>query len=80
MDVVRGGAGVAAQQLSSVFTHPTELHVVVILLLGADGDPHPAFRYHPFLALLLEILKVLVLRLPLDPLLFLGKGNIDSFR
>lgn len=34
VDVVGGRAGVAAQQLPSVFTHPAELHVVVLLLAG----------------------------------------------
>lgn len=32
VDVVRRGARVAAEQLSSVFTHSAELHVVVVLL------------------------------------------------
>lgn len=32
VDVVGGRAGVAAQQLPSVFTHSAELHVVVLLL------------------------------------------------
>ena len=32
VDVVGGWAGVAAQQLSSVFTHSAKLHVVILLL------------------------------------------------
>lgn len=31
--VVRGRAGVAAQQLPPILTHPAELHVVILLLL-----------------------------------------------
>ena len=41
VDVVRRGAGVATQQFTSVFAHPTELHVVVILLLRPGGDHNP---------------------------------------
>lgn len=71
VDVVGGGAGVAAQQLPAVFAHATELHVVVVVLLlrpqGAD------LGYHPVLGVLLEVLEVLVLRLPLDSLFFLGE-------
>lgn len=55
MQVVGGRAGVAAEQFAAVFAHAAELHVVVLLLLAA--------------ALLLVVL--VVLRLPLDPLLFL---------
>lgn len=32
MDVVGGRAGVTAQQLPSIFTHPAELHVVILFL------------------------------------------------
>lgn len=32
MDVVRRWAGVTAQQLSSIFTHPAKLHVVILFL------------------------------------------------
>lgn len=40
VDVVGGRAGVAAQQLAAVFTHPTELHVVVVFVVHPGGDPH----------------------------------------
>lgn len=73
MDVVGGGAGVAAQQLASVFTHAAELHVVIVLLLGAGGDTQADLRYHSVLAVLLEVLKLLVLGFPLDPLLLLKR-------
>lgn len=60
VQVVGGGAGVAAEQLPAVLAHAAELHVVVLLLLAA--------------ALLLLLL--VVLRLPLDPfLLLLGESR-----
>lgn len=67
VQVVGGGAGVAAEQLAAVLAHATELHVVVLLFLAA--------------ALLLVVL--VVLRLPLDPLLLLeggspGGGTLDQ--
>lgn len=75
MDVVGGGAGVAAQQLATVFAHAAELHVVVVLLLGRrpSGHAHPDadLRDDPVLAVLLKVLKVLVLGLPLDSLFLL---------
>lgn len=76
MDVVGGGAGVTAQQFTSVFTHPTELHVVVVLLLHPRGDPHPDVGDHPVLAVLLEILKVLVFGFPLDSFFLLGNERV----
>jgi len=78
VDVVGGGAGVAAQQFPPVFTHPTELHVVVVLVLHLDGDPDADLGYHSVFALLLEVLKVLVLCFPLDSLFFLGGKERDG--
>lgn len=77
VDVVGGGAGVTAQQLAAVFTHPTELHVVVILLLrpGGDHHPDPDLWDHSVLAVLLKVLKVLVLCFPLYSLFFLKTGK-----
>lgn len=57
MQVVGGGAGIAAEQLAPVLAHAAELHVIILLLLAA--------------ALLLFV--VVVLWLPLDPLLLLGE-------
>ena len=75
VDVIRRGAGVAAQQLATIFANSTELHVVVLLLVvpGRHADAH--LRNHPVLTVLLEVLKVVVLRLPLDPLFFLTETN-----
>lgn len=80
MDVVGRGAGVAAQQLAAVFANAAEFHVVVVLLLGrrpgGHAHPHADLRDDPVLAVLLEILKVLVLGLPLDSLFLLRAGDI----
>lgn len=58
VDVVGGGAGVTAQQLSSILAHPAEFNVVVILLL------------HPFISPVFFILpfsiREIILGLPLD--------------
>lgn len=63
VDVVRGGAGVTAQQLSSVLAHPAEFNVVVILL------------FHPFISPIFLILPFTIGEilpgLPLDALLLL---------
>lgn len=63
MDVVGGGAGVTAQQLSSILAHPAEFNVVVILLL------------HPFISPVFFILpftiREIILGLPLDAFLLL---------
>lgn len=53
--MVRGGTGIATQELATVLAHAAELHVIILLLLTA--------------ALLLFL--IIVLRLPLDPLLLL---------
>lgn len=80
VNVVGGGAGVAAQQLAAVFANSAEFHVVVVLLLGrrpsGHAHPHAELRDDPFLAVLLEILKVLVFGLPLDSLFLLRAGDI----
>lgn len=64
--------------------------MVVILLLRPRGDAHahthrnpypdpdPDFGYDSVLAVLLEILKVLILRFPLDSLFFLGEDSNTS--
>lgn len=71
VDMVGGSAGVAAQQLASVFTHPAELHVVIVLFLRTGGNPKADLRYHSILAVLLKILKFLILCFPLDSFFFL---------
>ena len=62
VDVVGGGAGVAAQQLSSVFAHAAVLDVEVVLLLRAILLPVLILALH---------LGEIVPGLPLDPLLLL---------
>lgn len=63
MDVVGGGAGVTAQQLSSILAHPAEFNVVVILL------------FHPFISPVFLILpftiREIIPGLPLDAFLLL---------
>lgn len=63
MDVVRGGAGVTAEQLAAILAHATKLDVVIILLL------------QPFVPPVVIILpfgvRQIVPRFPLDPLLLL---------
>lgn len=80
--MVGGSAGVAAQQLASVFTHPAELHVVIVLFLRTGGNPKADLRYHSILAVLLKILKFLILCFPLDSLFFLrdksSKGLVST--
>lgn len=69
VDVVGGGAGVTAQQLSSILAHPAEFNVVVILLL------------HPFISPVFFILpftiREIILGLPLDAF-FLLVAEIKS--
>lgn len=68
VDVVGRRTRVAAQQLSSVFAHPAELHVVVVLL-HLSG-----------IAVVLLTLRALLPGLPLDALLLLeSKGKIPVF-
>lgn len=55
VQMVRGGTGIATQELATVLAHAAELHVIILLLLTA--------------ALLFFL--IVVLRLPLDPLLLL---------
>lgn len=63
VDVVGGGAGVTAQQLSSILAHPAEFNVVVILL------------FHPFISPVFLILPFtigeIIPGLPLDAFLLL---------
>ena len=58
VQVVGGGAGVAAEQLAAILAHSAELHVVILLLLAAS----------------LLLLLLVLLRLPLYPLLLLEGG------
>jgi len=62
VDVVRGGARVAAQQLAAVLAHAAELHVVVVLLL---------LLLLRLAQLLLPLRRRGLPRLPLDALLLL---------
>lgn len=63
MDVVGGGAGVTAKQLSPVLTHTAELNVVVVFLL------------HPFIPPVVIVLTFglgqIIPGFPLDSLLLL---------
>lgn len=68
VDVVGGGTGVTAQQLSSILTHPAELYVMVILLLYPSLIP-------PHLLVLPLSLRQLLSGLPLDPLFLLEGGT-----
>lgn len=61
VDVVGRGARVAAEQLPSVFAHPAELHVVVVLLHLSGVD------------VVLFAVRAFLPGLPLDALLLLGK-------
>lgn len=71
MDVVGGGTGVTAQQLSSILTHPAELYVMVILLLYPSLIP-------PHLLVLPLSLRQLLSGLPLDPLFLLQGGREEQ--
>lgn len=66
VDVIGRGARVAAQQLSSVFAHPAELHVVVVLL-HLSGVP-----------VVLLAVRGLLSGLPLNALLLLRRRK-NSF-
>ena len=72
MQVVGGGARVAAQQLAAIFAHAAELHVVVVLLHLPLNSPR--------LLRLLFPVRALLTRLPLDALLFLEKGEREGVR
>lgn len=63
--MVGRGAGVTAEELSSVFTHPAELHVVVVLLHLSS------------LTVILLSLRGLLPGLPLDALLLLELGESE---
>lgn len=64
VDVVGRGAGVATEELSSVFTHPAELHVMVVLLHLSS------------LAVVLLTFWALLPGLPLDALFLLELGGV----
>lgn len=64
VDVVGGGAGVTAEQLSAVLTHSAELNVVVVFLLHAIISS--------VVIILPFSLGQIISSLPLDPLLLLG--------
>lgn len=66
VDVIGRRTGIAAQQLSSILAHSTELHMVVILFLSI-----PHYILHDFLTF-----RVILLCFPLNALFFLWQKEI----
>lgn len=73
--VIRGRAGVTAKQLSSIFTHSAELHVIILLFLSSWSWLH-----HPsIITLFLKLLKFFFFCLPLYPFFLLAVSTSQNY-
>lgn len=73
VNVIGWRAGVTAQQLSSIFTHATELHVIIFFFLSSQ----PCLHIPDIVTLFFKVLKVFFLCFPLDPFFLLKKKTCN---